>query len=102
MELPRLEPLWQKYQEQGVQVVAIESERDTERAVEFIAENDLTYHLLEDYEGDDNVLASKLEIFGFPTSYLVDREGRILYSHIGFEEGDEVQLEEEIKRLLSM
>ena len=41
MELPRLEPLWQKYQEQGLRVVAIESEHDTERAVEFIAENDV-------------------------------------------------------------
>ena len=102
MELPRLEPIWQMYQEQGLQIVAIESERDTERAVEFIAEYDLTYHLLEDNEGDDNVLASKLEIFGFPTSYHVDREGRILYSHVGFEKGDEVQLEEEIKKLLSM
>ena len=102
MELPRLEPLWQKYRDQGLQVVAIESERDTERAVEFIAEHDLTYHLLEDNEGDDNVVASKLEIYGFPTSYLVDREGRILYSHIGFEEGDEVQMEEEIKKLLEL
>ena len=50
MELPRLEPLWQKYRDQGLQVIAIESERDTERAVEFIAENNLTYQLLEDYE----------------------------------------------------
>jgi peroxiredoxin len=102
VELPRLEPLWQKYREHGLQVIAIESERDTERALEFIAENDLSYHLLEDSEGDDNVVASKLEIYGFPTSYLVDREGRILYSHIGFEEGDEVQMEEEIQRLLEL
>jgi peroxiredoxin len=100
VELPRLEPLWKKYNDQGFQVIAIDSEHDTERAVEFIAENNLTYHLLEDNEGDDNVVASKLEIYGFPTSYLVDREGRILFSHIGFEEGDEVQMEEEIKRLL--
>ena len=102
MELPRLEPLWQKYRDQGFQVVAIESERDTERATDFITENNLSYHLLEDNEGDDNVVASKLEIYGFPTSYLVDREGRILYSHIGFEEGDEIQMEEEIQRLLKM
>jgi peroxiredoxin len=102
VELPRLEPLWQKYRDHGFQVIAIDSERDTERSAEFIAKHNLTYHLLEDLQGADNVVASKLDIHGFPTSYLVDRKGRILYSHIGFEEGDEAQLEAEIRKLLEL
>ena len=100
MELPRLEPLWQKYRNQGLTVIAIESEQDTERALEFIAENDLTYPMVEDLEGDDNVVANTLQIYGFPTSYLVDRNGRVMYSHLGFDDGDEVKLEEEIQKLL--
>jgi len=100
VELPRLEPLWQKYQDQGFTVIAIESQQDTEGALEFIAEYGLTYPMVEDLEGDDNVCADKLQISGFPTSYLVDRSGQIMYAHTGFEEGDEVKLEEEIKKLL--
>jgi peroxiredoxin len=102
VELPRLESLWRKYRDQGFLVVAIDAEHDTERSIEFITENDLTYHLLEDEEGDDNVVASKLEIYGFPTSYVVGRDGRILFSHIGFEEGDEIQMEQEIRKLLQL
>jgi len=100
VELPRLEPLWQKYKDQGLTIIAVESNRDTERALEFIAENNLSYHMLEDLEGEDNVVADKLQIYGFPTSYLVDRAGQIIYTHIGFDEGDEPTLEAEIQKLL--
>ena len=41
-----------------------------------------------------------LQIYGYPTSMLVDRKGRIIYHHFGFHEGDEVQLEQEIQALL--
>ena len=100
MELPRLEPLWQKYRDQGLTIIAIETERDTERALEFITENNLTYHMLEDLEGDDNVVENRLQLYGQPSSYLVDRTGQIMFYHLGFDEGDEVTLEEEIQKLL--
>ena len=100
MELPRIEPLWQKYRDQGFSVLAVDRERDTERALEFIAENNLTYLFVEDVEEGENVVGDMLGISSFPTSLLVDRQGRILYSHVGFEEGDEEELEREIQKLL--
>ena len=36
MELPRLQALWDEYNDQGFEVVAIESNRETERAMQFI------------------------------------------------------------------
>jgi len=38
---------------------------------------------------------------GNPTTYIIDREGRVLSYHLGFQEGDEVELEEEITDLLT-
>ncbi len=84
MELPRLEPLWQKYKDQGLQVVAVEAFRDREGALKFIEENELTYHFLEDLEDDDEKVVPGLISGGYPTSYLVDREGRIVFAHLGF------------------
>ncbi len=98
MELPRLEPLWIKYKERGFSVVAIEAARDTDRARTFIEENKLTYHMLENGE-DNDVVDSMFNVHVFPTSYVVDKEGRVMYCHIGFEEGDEAVLEKEILSL---
>ena len=100
MELPRLEPLWQKYRDQGFTVIAIETSRDREQAQEFVADNNLTYHFLEDVEGEGNVAEDRLQMYGQPSTYLVDRHGQILYYHLGFDAGDEVKMEEEIQLLL--
>ncbi len=100
MELPRLEPLYQKYKDQGLRVVAVESQRDTEGARKFIEENELTYQFLEEAEADDEKVVPRLTTGSFPTSYLIDREGKIIFAHVGFAEGDEEKIEEEILKLL--
>jgi peroxiredoxin len=98
VELPRIEPLWKKYRDKGFSVVAVEATGDRERAVKFIDEKKLTYYLL---EAEDEKLAIKKQ-FGikwFPTSYLIDRKGRILICHVGFSAGDETELEKEVLSL---
>ncbi len=100
MELPRLETIWQKYRDRGFQVVAVERGDDREGAVQFIAENELSYHLVQDKEEGYPIVNGLLKVYGFPTSFLVDRQGRIIRFHVGFDEGDEIGLEEEILQLL--
>ena len=100
MELPRLQPLYEKYRDQGFEVIAIEAKRDTERAEKFIAENELTYTFLENGEDDDDLVGSVFGVRAFPTSYLIDRDGNIMFYHLGFEAGDEKHIEEEIQKLL--
>ncbi len=100
MELPRLEPLYQKYKDQGFAVVAIEAQRDTEGATTFIEENNLTYAFLENGEDEAEVVNTIFGVRSFPTSYLIDKQGRIMFYHLGFSEGDEEKLEEEILKLL--
>ncbi len=100
MELPRLQPLYETYKDQGFQVVAVESRRDTERAVQFIEDKGLTYTLLENGEGERDVVGGLFGVRAFPTSFLIDREGRVTYYHLGFELGDEDKLAAEIESLL--
>ena len=98
MELPRLETLWQKHRDKGLSVVAVEAKQDRERALKFIVDKQLTYHLLEDSEAGD-VVRGTFRVQAFPTSFVIDRDGKIMYCHVGFEKGDEVGLEEEILEL---
>ncbi len=99
MELPRLQPLFEKYNDQGLEIIAVEAMHDTERATKFIKDKGLTYTFLEDHE-EDGIVGDVFGVHSFPTSFLIDREGRVMYFHLGFDEGDEVELEEQIKTLL--
>lgn len=100
MELPRLQPLFEKFDAEGFEVIAVERKRDTELAKRFIAEHGLSYTLLENGEGDREVVRAVYGVRSFPTSFLVGRDGRIMYFHEGFEAGDERELEEQIRSLL--
>ena len=100
MELPSLQPIWEKYRDRGLAIVAVESKRQTKKARKMIEEKGLTYHFLENGEGDENVAVKRYRIFAYPSSFIIDREGRILYYHLGFDKGDEVRIEEEIVSLL--
>ena len=102
MELPRLEPLYQKYRSQGLNVIALDSMRDTERAQKFIAEKKLSYTCLENGEGDAEFVRGTFGVYSHPTSFLIDGEGRVLFVHVGFKEGDEKHLEEEIQKVLAL
>ncbi len=95
MELPRLQPLYEQYKDQGFEVIAVDGKRDTERATKFIEENALTYTMLENGEESDEIVGSM-----FKVRSLIDRDGKVMYFHLGFEAGDEEHLEEEIKTLL--
>ncbi len=100
MELPRLQPLYEQYKDQGFEIIAVDAKRDTERATKFIEEKGLTYTMLENGEESDEIVGSMFKVRSFPSSFLIDRDGKVMYFHLGFEAGDEEHLEEEIKALL--
>jgi len=100
VELPRLQPLYEQYKDQGFEIIAVDGKRDTERATKFIEENGLTYTMLENGEESEEIVGSMFKVRSFPSSFLIDREGKVMYFHLGFEAGDEEHLEEEIKALL--
>jgi len=100
VELPRLQPLYEKYRDQGFEVIAIETKGQTERATKFIEENGLTYTMLKNGDGEAEVASTTFNVIYHPSSFLIDRDGKVMYYHLGFEAGDEEHLEEEIKTLL--
>jgi len=101
VELPHVEELWKKYGDEGLSVVGIQTSHDPERAAAVIKECGMTFTLLEN-EDDNDVAYGKFGIDGNPTSYVIDREGRIMYYHLGYSKGDEKKMEKEIKELLEI
>ena len=100
MELPRLEEIWKKYKDAGLSIVAIQSNQNLEKGRRLVEEKGLTFNILHTEE-DNDVVWSVYQSEGNPSTFLIDREGRILSYHLGFDEGDEVEFEEQIAQLLS-
>lgn len=82
-ELPEIQKAYSELKGKGVGVVGIVSDgndaKDT--AKELIKENNLTYKMIIPDNNLDKNLISTLK--GFPTSYVVDSEGKILGMKVG-------------------
>ena len=96
--MPRIEPLWRKYRGRGLSVISINTYPDEEGALEFFEQHDLTFPQLVDR--GKVYKEGQLRIYGHPATLILDSELRITSFKLGFEEGDEVKLEERIVRLL--
>ena len=101
MELPRLKPIYEKHKGSGLEFAVVDRTNDTENALQFIEENGLQYRFLENGEEEAEVVRKVFGVRTFPTSYLIDGDGKILYAHIGFGEGDEEIFDNQIDSILN-
>ena len=101
MELPRLKPIYEKHKGNGLEFAVVDRTNDTENALQFIEEQGLEYRFLENGEEEGEVVRRIFGVRTFPTSYLIDGDGKILYAHIGFNEGDEEMFDREIDSILN-
>ncbi|MDJ0806853.1 MAG: TlpA disulfide reductase family protein [Gammaproteobacteria bacterium] len=98
-EMPSLERLYNKLKDQGFVVIAVNQFEDPDLVFEFTGRLSLvpTFPILFDR---DSRVAEKFEVKGLPTTYLLDKEGRIRYRAIGGREFDHIEIEGMIKELL--
>ena len=93
--LPGLQRLHEKYGGKGFRVIGIDP-YDTKEKDEidvFLAKRGVTYTVV--LGGKD--VAMDYHVSGYPTMYLVDEDGKILFSQVGYGDGTEEKLEEVIK-----
>jgi peroxiredoxin len=73
--------LYQDYRSRGFEILAIASDvRGTDVVAPFAQEYGLTFPVLVDAQ---NVVGTRLLVQGIPTSYLLDRQGRIAGLEMG-------------------
>jgi peroxiredoxin len=73
-KLKQLEPYYKQYQYRGLTILAV-NEKNTREAVESYAKaNSLTFSLYTDEMG---MMAKEYGVFGFPTFFIIDRNGVI-------------------------
>jgi len=84
--IPHLNELHHKYAKRGLQVIGINpydnNEKSLKRMPTFLEDNPLDYPIL--FVNPEDPKAFK--VFAYPTFYLVDRDGKVVFSQIGFGE----------------
>ena len=96
---PKLQDLNAKYGESGLKIVGIsEDEADDKGAIAGFAK---TYGAKFTLGWDeDKSIARSYKPETMPSSFLIDKHGVIRYAHVGFHDGEEVEIEKEVKELL--
>ena len=99
--LPHLQRWHERYASRGLRVVGVHTpefafERSTDNVRQAIRRHGLTYPVLQDNLYQTwNAYANQY----WPALYLIDRQGRIVFTHFG--EGDEASIEQRIEQALA-
>lgn len=94
---PWLNELQKKYGKEGLEVVGVNLDAKKIDADKFLATTPAEFTILLDPEGK---VANTYELQGMPSSYIIDRTGKVYLVHRGFKDGEAAELEGKIKQLL--
>lgn len=94
---PWFNQMQHKYQDQGLVILAVNEDEDKTDADKFLAQFPASFAVLFDQAGE---VASQYQLQGMPTTLLLDRQGRVRFTHSGFFEGKTAAYEQEIQQLL--
>lgn len=95
---PWMNQMQQKYAAQGLQIIAINLDTESSLAKDFLDKVPAQIPIIYDPEGN---IASDYQLIGMPSSYLIDKTGKIRFSHKGFFTRTEPLYEQELVLLLS-
>jgi cytochrome c biogenesis protein CcmG/thiol:disulfide interchange protein DsbE len=96
---PKLQELSEKYQASGLRVVGIseDEDEDKDKIPAFAATYGAKFALVWDR---DKSIARQYKPETMPSSFIIDRSGIVRFEHVGFHDGEEVEVEKEVRGLL--
>jgi cytochrome c biogenesis protein CcmG/thiol:disulfide interchange protein DsbE len=95
---PFMNSLQQRYQAAGLQIIAINLDKKMDDAQIFLSKNPAQFLVLFDPTGQT---PQQYGVKGMPSSYLIDRKGKLIFTHKGFKVADQEILEAKIKAALA-
>jgi peroxiredoxin len=95
--MPFLNALRNEFQDRGFEIIAINVDENTEQVKKFLENYPVDYVMASDSQGD---CPRKYGVKAMPSSYFIDRQGKIRYVHLGFRRTDEAKIREHVMELL--
>ena len=95
--LPWMAEIHSELDEIGVNIVAVNLDRNIKDAHNFLARYPVPYTVLSNPEGN---LAKEFAILGMPSSFLISPAGKIVWQHTGFKSKDKPHILQQIRTLV--
>ncbi|MBF0193074.1 MAG: TlpA family protein disulfide reductase [Magnetococcales bacterium] len=96
-EMPSMQRVWDKFKDKGFVILAVDVGEKADDIIPFAMEYDLEFPIVLD---NNDKTARAWKVRGMPTSFLVDKQGNIVYQALGGREWDDVKIIEIIQNLI--
>jgi peroxiredoxin len=96
-EMPHLNRLHEKYSRSGFVLLGLNVDDDPQNAAAVAAKLGIQFPVLLD---TDKQVSDRYDLKAMPSTYLIDRDGKVRFMHRGYLSGYEEQYEKQIRELL--
>lgn len=96
-EMPLLDELYQRYERVGFNLLGVNIDDDSRKAMKMIEELGVNFPVLFDSRKEVSRL---YEVDAMPVTVLIDREGNVRYVHLGYKPGYEEKYLDQVRSLL--
>ena len=98
-EMPTMEVLYQKFKGMDFVMLAISQDAEgTKTVIPYLQEGNYTFPTLLDSHGE---VGRKYGVTGYPETFIIDREGRIIHHHIGYQDWSRADVEGALRSLMA-
>ncbi|UHD18010.1 TlpA family protein disulfide reductase [Thiocapsa bogorovii] len=95
-EMPSMQRAHETLTDEGVSVIAVNVGEDAETIARFLSETDVDFPIPMDL---DSEVVQSYPVKGLPTTFVIDPEGRLVYSATGEREWDDPALLDQVRAL---
>lgn len=85
------------YGDEGFKVIAINLDESRDKAEKFLKQVPANFDVAFDPEGQT---AESYNVKAMPSSYIINKQGKLIYSNVGFRGNDEEKLESKIRGII--
>lgn len=89
-EMPELERVYRAHQRDGFVILGLDQQESADAVRSFVTQRGFTWPFALDSDG---ATAQRYGVFGYPTSVLIDRSGKVVYVHSGALSGNTLERE---------
>jgi peroxiredoxin len=96
-EMPILNQLYQRYEPMGFTLLGVNVEEDKAAADKVLREIPVNFPVLYDSK---NQVSESYQVRAMPSTFLIDRDGKVRYLHKGYKPGYEDEYQKQVRELI--